>query len=134
MLYSSLGSSGAFAKSKHDENNVDFPESGYTANPKQPMFSAVEIYGDTLYLTSYTVTGNRVKKIDSVSIRKGSQATGDVNYDGKLTAADARLILRASAQLEMFTADQLKLADLTADGKITSADARLALRKSAGLE
>ena len=98
------------------------------------MFSSVEIYGDTLYVTSYTVTGNRAKKIDSVSIRKGNTATGDVNYDGKLTAADARLILRATAQLELFTADQLKLADMNGDGKITAADARYALRKSAGLE
>ena len=134
VLYSSLASSGIMSEEKHEINKVDFPESGFNTNPKQPMFSAIEIYGDTLYLTSYTVNGNRAKKIDSISIKKGSTATGDVNYDGKLTAADARLILRATARLELFTADQLKLADLTADGKVTASDARKALRKSAGLE
>lgn len=134
VVYSSLGSSGIMSDEKHETNDVDFPESGFNTNPKQPMFSSIEIYGDTLYLTSYTVNGNRAKKIDSISIRKGATATGDVNYDGKLTAADARLILRAAAQLELFTADQLKRAELTGDGKVTAADARKALRKSAGLE
>lgn len=134
IMYSSLASSGSFSSERHETNDVNFPESGFNSNPKQPMFSAIEIYGDTLYLTSYTVSGNRAKKIDSVSIRKGNAATGDVNYDGKLTAADARLILRASAQLEPFTADQLKLADMTSDGKVTAADARAALRKSAHLD
>ncbi len=134
IMYSSLASSGSMSSERHDTNNVDFPESGFNTNPKQPMFSAIEIYGDTLYLTSYTVSGNRAKKIDSISIKKGATATGDVNYDGKVTAADARLILRATAQLEYFTADQLKLADLTADGKVTAADARRALRKAAGLD
>jgi hypothetical protein len=134
VVYSSLGSSGVLSEERHRINNVDFPESGYNTNPKYPMFSAIEIYGDTLYLTSYTLSGNRAKKIDSVSIKKGNVATADVDYDGKLTAADARLILRATARLELFTADQLKLADVTGDGKISAADARAALRKAAGLE
>lgn len=134
VMYSSLGSSGSFSSNKHDVNNVDFPESGYSTNPKQPMFSAIEIYGDTLYLTSYTLNGNRAKKIDSVSIKKGNNATGDVNYDGQVTAADARIILRATAQLELLTADQLNIADLNGDSKLSAADARLALRKAASLD
>ena len=134
VVYSSLGSSGSMSQDRHRVNNVDFPESGYNTNPKYPMFSAIEIYGDTLYLTSYTLSGNRAKKIDSVSIKKGSDATGDVNYDGKVTAADARLVLRATAQLELLTADQLSLADLSGDGKLSAADARLILRKAASLD
>ncbi|MBR5234092.1 MAG: fibronectin type III domain-containing protein [Clostridia bacterium] len=134
VMYSSLASSGIMSSEMHNINDVEFPESGFNTNPKQPMFSAIEIYGDTLYLTSYTVSGNRAKKIDSISIKKGATGTGDVNYDGKVTAADARLILRATAQLEYFTADQLKLADITGDGKVTAADARRTLRRAAGLE
>ena len=134
VVYSSLGSSGSMSQDRHRVNNVDFPESGYSTNPKYPMFSAIEIYGDTLYLTSYTLSGNRAKKIDSISIKKGSDATGDVNYDGKVTAADARLVLRATAQLELLTADQLSLADLSGDGKLSAADARLILRKAASLD
>ncbi len=134
VVYSSLGSSGSMSADRHSVNSVDFPESGYNTNPKNPMFSAIEIYGDTLYLTSYTLSGNRAKKIDSVSIKKGSDATGDVNYDGKVTAADARLVLRATAQLELLTADQLRLADLSGDGRLSAADARLVLRKAASLD
>lgn len=50
---------------------------------------------------------------------------GDVDGDGKVTASDARLILRASVGLETL---DLERADVDGDGKITSADAREALR------
>lgn len=56
---------------------------------------------------------------------------GDVDGDGKVTAADARLILRASVGLEEVDTD---VADMDGDGKVTAADARLALRESVGLE
>lgn len=59
---------------------------------------------------------------------------GDVDSDGKVTAADARMILRAAAQLETFDASQRENADMNNDGEITAADAREALKKSAGLE
>ncbi len=55
---------------------------------------------------------------------------GDVDGDGKISAADARLILRASVGLEEIDAN---IADIDGDGKVTAADARLALRKSVGL-
>ncbi len=59
---------------------------------------------------------------------------GDVDGNGDITAADARLALRASVGLETLS-DTAKLAanaDLTGD--ITAADARLILRASVGLE
>lgn len=59
---------------------------------------------------------------------------GDVNGDGKLTAADARLALRISAKLETPTDVQFTAADYNKDRKITAADARSILRKSAKLE
>ncbi|MBR3868760.1 MAG: dockerin type I repeat-containing protein [Clostridia bacterium] len=59
---------------------------------------------------------------------------GDVNKDGKITAADARLALRISAKLETPNEYQLVAADMTLDKKITAADARKILRKSAKLE
>ena len=59
---------------------------------------------------------------------------GDVNKDGKLTAADARLALRVSAKLETLTDYIQKTADMNKDGKITAADARKILRVSAKLE
>ncbi len=134
VMYSSLGSSGSMSFEAHTTFNVDLPESGYNTNPKKPMFSELEIYGDTLYLTTYTLNGNTAKKIDSIAIKKGGTNLGDVNYDGIVNAADARLVLRSTAQLELLTADQQSLADLNGDGKLTAADARLILRKAAKLD
>lgn len=57
----------------------------------------------------------------------------DVNCDGKVTAADARLALRCGAQLETLNVIQTYAGDVTGDGRVTAADARLILRKPAGL-
>lgn len=59
---------------------------------------------------------------------------GDFNGDGKVTAADARNILRASAGLENMTAAEKMRADVNSDGKVTADDARDALRESANLD
>ena len=58
---------------------------------------------------------------------------GDVDGDGRVSAADARKILRASAKLGNLTPAERMRADVNADGKVTSADARAALRTSAKL-
>lgn len=50
---------------------------------------------------------------------------GDVDGDGKVTALDARLILRAAVGLEEIDSEK---GDIDGDGKITSADSREALR------
>lgn len=56
---------------------------------------------------------------------------GDADGDGRITAADARLILRAAVGLEEVS---LERGDMDGDGKITAADAREVLRDSVGLE
>ena len=55
---------------------------------------------------------------------------GDINDDGAVTAADARLALRAAVDLETFAPGSYEFiaADVDKDGAITSADARLILR------
>ena len=60
---------------------------------------------------------------------------GDVDGDGSVTPADARLALRASVRLEIYGegTPAAIAADYDADGAITSADARLILRRSVGL-
>lgn len=55
---------------------------------------------------------------------------GDADGDGKITSADARLILRASVGLEEIP---LEIADVDGDGKVTSADSREVMRQSVGL-
>ena len=59
---------------------------------------------------------------------------GDVNNDGKITAADARLALRISAKIDTPTEYQAKAADWDGNGKITAMDARSILRKAAKLD
>ena len=56
---------------------------------------------------------------------------GDVDSDGKVTAADARKILRISAGLDKAAGQSALNADVNNDGNITAADAREALRMAA---
>lgn len=59
---------------------------------------------------------------------------GDVDYDAKVTAADARYILRAAVGLVTLTGKAFQAADADRDGSLSAADARLALRAAVGLE
>lgn len=65
---------------------------------------------------------------------EGSVKLGDVNGDGKVTAMDARLALRAAAQVDVLTDAQLKAADTDFNGRITAMDARAILRAAAQIE
>lgn len=64
----------------------------------------------------------------------GGIMRGDVDADGRITSADARLALRYSSGLETYTSRQGVLADYDMDGYITAADARTILRIAAHLE
>lgn len=55
---------------------------------------------------------------------------GDVNFDGVVNSADARLALRAAVKSEKLTAAQILAADIDGDGKVTAADARAILNKA----
>lgn len=59
---------------------------------------------------------------------------GDVNGDGKITAADARLALRIAASLDIVYLDVYLRADTDFDGDVSAGDARRILRVAAGLE
>ena len=59
---------------------------------------------------------------------------GDVDGDGTISPADARLTLRASVELEPLTLEQFFSADTDYDAVITPADARMILRVSVALE
>lgn len=58
----------------------------------------------------------------------------DVNCDGKVTAADARMVLRKAAYLESFDGLIFSAADVDGNRRITAADARTILRKAANIE
>ncbi len=59
---------------------------------------------------------------------------GDADGNGIVTAADARLVLRAAAKLENLVPEAIECCDINNDNKINSADARRILRFSAKLE
>lgn len=59
---------------------------------------------------------------------------GDFDMNGKITAMDARSILRIGAKIDECTADQAIIADMNNDGRITAMDARTVLRISAKIE
>ncbi len=63
-----------------------------------------------------------------------SPLMGDIDSDGFVTASDARMVLRRSVQLEVFTDRQTALGDMDNDGTITASDARLTLRTAVALE
>jgi serine protease len=69
----------------------------------------------------------------SATISVTSGADGDLDGDGKVTAADALLVLRMAVQLDPVTAYGLAHGDMNGDGKLTAADALLVLRKAVGL-
>lgn len=87
--------------------------------------------GGLIWDTWESITAN----LNETTLRAfADQRTGDVDADGRITAADARLCLRVSAQLEEIEFTQSIAADIDGNGKITSADARKILRFSAGLD
>ena len=66
----------------------------------------------------------------------GVRYHGDVDDDGEVTAADARLALRACVGLENYAPDSLPFAraDYDTDGESTASDARMILRTAVALE
>ena len=71
----------------------------------------------------------------SVLFRTAASAAdlGDADGDGRITPADARIVLRVSVRLEEPEAAAGDM-DVDADGKITSSDARYVLRRAVALE
>lgn len=59
---------------------------------------------------------------------------GDINGDGKVTTADARLLLRMAVGLDELTEQALTAGDMDNSGTITTSDARAVLRIAVGLE
>lgn len=78
------------------------------------------------------------KKLEErvIPVQEAKYILGDINGDGKVTASDARIILRIATKLE--NASKYKnaqvIADVNGDGKISSLDARKVLRVASRLE
>jgi len=103
-----------------------------------PMYTSYTINGNTLTVDVYTVDENGKDTLyDSFAVEKAGNEIklGDVDFDGKISSADARLALRRAVGLEeSLAAAQLFAADTDSDKKILSSDARAILRAAVGLE
>lgn len=124
---------GSFDKSS--ESAMDFIIWLVTAEKTTSVFSNVK-YGQFLTYNRYVKPGVLYNHVQWIDPEPTNYLLGDVNLDGKITAADARLALRISARLEPYPDVKsvvFKNADVNGDGVITAADARIILRVSAGL-
>ena len=81
-------------------------------------------------------TGCRLnfETVDGKVVNYYVSVTGDIDSDGKITAADARRVLRAAAKIDTITGAYYTAADVNLDGDVTAADARKTLRVAANLE
>ena len=79
------------------------------------------------------ISGEDISEPDT-SNQEPSILLGDVNMDGKITASDARMILRIAASLISIDTNRMQYADYNQDGSVTAADARFVLRESAKLD
>ena len=93
-------------------------------------------YKGTYDIWQYSCTGTikgHTSKFD-MNYCYTSFLPGDINLDGKVTAADARLALRAASKLAKLNTTQVWNADMNKDGKVTAADARTILKLSANVK
>ena len=84
--------------------------------------SVVSEYDDTIHYNNYTFTISEKPK------------AGDINGDGTINSADARLILRLAAKISACSETTLQYADTDGNGTVSAADARITLRVSAKIE
>lgn len=76
-----------------------------------------------------------LENMDETTLRAlSTQRPGDVDADGKISASDARLCLRAAAALETLTEPQRAAADVDNSADVSASDARKVLRTAAGLD
>lgn len=101
-----------------------------------------ELNGATIYGSNISTFDKTIRNDHSgTRITPKKQATlymqnclGDINYDYKVTAADARLAMQYSSQLETdYDAYQFFVADVNGDKVLTAADSRLILQYSSNL-
>lgn len=87
--------------------------------------SAVKTFQKARNLTVDGIVGE--KTWDALSYNYG-----DVDGDGKVSAADAQLVLKSVVGKAKLNAKQKKIADMNADGKVTAQDAQIILKRVVG--
>ncbi len=125
----------------HTEKTVTVPEktkaSEIKANIVNKYFSLITNKNETADDNAFSGTGTKVQitdEADSVLSEYTVIVLGDVDGNGEIQSADARLALRASVSLEKIEGVYKIAADTDNNNELTATDARTILRKSVGLE
>ena len=106
-------------------------ENGTTAAPSESTTAAPVV---TTVPASSVVDEDTTKEPTTKDNNNVVGMVGDLNGDGKVNSADARLVLRICAKLDVANALQKVLADANHDLLVRSDDARLVLRFAAKLD
>ncbi|MBQ8209253.1 MAG: leucine-rich repeat domain-containing protein [Clostridia bacterium] len=131
-----------------ENENITVEENGVTLTPEMSVADIIanvenenvqilDKDGKAIENDKLVGTGGKIQVLDNegnVLSNYDVVVSADVNGDATITAADARLALRASASLDKIEGVYAIAANYNGDGDITAADARQILRKSAGLE
>ncbi len=85
--------------------------------------------------TSYYTSGKQIisGQQPTITPEPTNGKLGDVNGDGKINTADARLVLQAYVKIKELNNEQKELADVNKDGKINTSDARQILKYYVGI-
>lgn len=95
------------------------------------------VFAETQYATGliWDDWESYLEELDDDTVKILSKLrSGDINGDGRISAEDARIALRASVELEQLSENQKTAADIDKNLSITAADARTILRASVDLE
>ena len=103
-----------------------YDNAAFTGDPVKEI--PADKRGDTVL---YAKWRTQAEAEDDLIAAKG---WGDVNGDGRITAADARKVLRAAVKLEALTAAAAARADIAGNGVVNAAIARDLLRIAVRLE
>lgn len=112
----------------------EYSVAGYDANVPGIQTITVKYGGQILNFSVAVSDTGSVPTAAAGEDPLGAVINGDVDGDGKVSAADARLLLRNSCALLEFTEEQKTAGDVDGDGRITPGDARIVLRRAAGLK
>lgn len=113
------------------------PTESTTVASSEYVFSTTEVQNPVSSTSDYKKETETVSStsiiINPSNSPTVSRKTGDVDNDGKVTAADARLALRVSARLETLDEESFNAADVNGNGVVNAKDARSILRYAAKL-
>ncbi|MBR3596380.1 MAG: InlB B-repeat-containing protein [Clostridia bacterium] len=151
-----------YAKWKENEYNITYihdtieelappSEKINNSNPATRLYSQKVILSDPYtgdgifeFMGWYNNVNFQGEKITEISANRAEHTTlyakwfvyqwGDIDLDGSVSSADARLALRNSVGLEDIKGRAFHWGDIDADGIMSSADARNILRMSVALE